>query len=147
MDIRILNIYPLLFALCAISPTVFSSNSVCLLGKGKRMRMICFSPHEAIIEIEEKPFTSSLNIHPEACCRYKRRVAKRCRLSWLTNSVLVYEPKCQGLGGGGAAGKHPMIKAECAHGVQINFGDLTGKVMLFPKRHHTISQLIRGCLI
>jgi hypothetical protein len=25
-----------------------------------------------------------------------RGVTKRCRLSWLTNSVLVYEPKCGG---------------------------------------------------
>jgi hypothetical protein len=24
-----------------------------------------------------------------------------CRLSWLTNSALVYEPKCVGIGGGG----------------------------------------------
>jgi hypothetical protein len=28
---------------------------------------------------------------------YKQEVTKRCRLSWLTNSDLVYEPK---LGGG-----------------------------------------------
>jgi hypothetical protein len=27
-------------------------------------------------------------------------VIKRCRLSWLTNSALVYEPKCGGAGGG-----------------------------------------------
>jgi hypothetical protein len=26
-------------------------------------------------------------------------VTKRCRLSWLTNSALVYEPKCGGRGG------------------------------------------------
>ncbi len=25
-------------------------------------------------------------------------VTKRCRLSWLTNSALVYEPKCRGRG-------------------------------------------------
>jgi hypothetical protein len=31
-------------------------------------------------------------------------VTKRCRLSWLTNSALVYEPKCWGKGGGGVAG-------------------------------------------
>jgi hypothetical protein len=29
-------------------------------------------------------------------------VTKRCRLSWLTNSDLVYEPKCRG--GGGSCG-------------------------------------------
>jgi hypothetical protein len=27
-------------------------------------------------------------------------VTTRCRLSWLTNSALVYEPKCGGRGGG-----------------------------------------------
>jgi hypothetical protein len=26
----------------------------------------------------------------------QQRVTKRCRLSWLTNSALVYEPKCGG---------------------------------------------------
>ncbi len=30
----------------------------------------------------------------------KQGVTKRCRLSWLTNSALVYEPKCGGKGGG-----------------------------------------------
>jgi hypothetical protein len=33
-------------------------------------------------------------------------VTKGCRLSWLTNSVLVYEPKCGGEGG--VAGSQPM---------------------------------------
>ncbi len=27
-------------------------------------------------------------------------VTKRCRLTWLTNSALGYEPKCGGMGGG-----------------------------------------------
>ncbi len=35
-------------------------------------------------------------------------VTKRCRLSWLTNSALVYEPKCGG--GGEVAGTQPMSK-------------------------------------
>jgi len=30
-----------------------------------------------------------------------QEVTKRCRLSWLTNSTLVYEPKCRERGGGG----------------------------------------------
>jgi hypothetical protein len=30
-------------------------------------------------------------------------VTKRCRLSWLTSSALVYEPKCGEMGGGGVA--------------------------------------------
>ncbi len=32
---------------------------------------------------------------------YEQGVTKRRRLSWLTNSALVYEPKCGGIGGGG----------------------------------------------
>ncbi len=41
-----------------------------------------------------------------AVCRsefyiHQQRVAKRCRLPWLTNSALEYEPKC---GGGGCCG-------------------------------------------
>ncbi len=36
-------------------------------------------------------------------------VAKRCRLSWLTNSALVYEPKCRGRGG--VAGSQPVSTA------------------------------------
>ncbi len=47
---------------------------------------------------------------------------KRCRLSWLTNSALVYETKC---GGGRVAGSQPVSTAVCAYGAQINFGDLT----------------------
>ncbi len=46
-------------------------------------------------------------------------VTKRCRLSWLTNCALVYEPKCGG-GCGGVSAKYSS-----AHGAQINFGVLT----------------------
>ncbi len=49
-------------------------------------------------------------------------VTKRYRLSWLTNSALLYEPNCGG--GGGGAGSQPM-STNCAHGAQINFEDLT----------------------
>ncbi len=38
-------------------------------------------------------------------------VKKRCRLSWLTNSALVYEPKCGG--GGGDAISKPMSIQLC----------------------------------
>jgi hypothetical protein len=48
-------------------------------------------------------------------------VTKRGRLSWLTNSALVYEPKCGGGGGGGDCG----ISANEYSCAQINFGDLT----------------------
>ncbi len=47
-------------------------------------------------------------------------VAKRCRLSWLTNSALVKEPKCGGGGGLQGPGNEYMYT-----GTQINFGDLT----------------------
>jgi hypothetical protein len=49
-----------------------------------------------------------------------RGVTKRCRLSWLTNSALVYEPKCGGGGGYGVpANVYIIVRA------QINFGDLS----------------------
>ncbi len=48
-------------------------------------------------------------------------VSRRCRLSWLTNSAIVYESKW---GGGGWS--QPMSTAvHMWHGAQINFGDLT----------------------
>ncbi len=37
-------------------------------------------------------------------------VTKRCRVSWLTNSALLYEPKCEGWCGG-FAGSQPMSTA------------------------------------
>ncbi len=48
---------------------------------------------------------SCLNFHTECPHWYRRRgnkqgVTKRCRLSLLTNSSLVYESKCGGMGGG-----------------------------------------------
>ncbi len=49
-------------------------------------------------------------------------VTKRCRLSWLTNSTLVYEPKC---GGESWSCGVSANEYSCAHGAQINFGDLT----------------------
>ncbi len=51
-------------------------------------------------------------------------VTKRCHLSWLTNSTLVYEPKCGGRGGLRGLSQWVQLCAN-AHGAQINFGDLT----------------------
>ncbi len=48
-------------------------------------------------------------------------VTKRCRLSWLTNSALVYEPKCGERGE--ITGLQPMVQLYT--GAQINVGDLT----------------------
>jgi hypothetical protein len=85
----------------------------------------------------------------EDACRYHRiisgvcsrqGVTKRCRLSWLTNSALVYEPKMpktaprtlflsfavynlrgEGVGGCGVSAN----EYSCANGAQINFEHLT----------------------
>ncbi len=59
---------------------------------------------------------SCLNFHTEFPHLYRRRdnkrgVTERCRLSWLTNSALVYESKCGGMGGGVIAGSQPMSTA------------------------------------
>jgi hypothetical protein len=45
-------------------------------------------------------------------------VTKRCRLSLLTNSALIYEYKCGG-------GRVSANEFSCAQGAQINFVDLT----------------------
>jgi hypothetical protein len=46
-------------------------------------------------------------------------VTKRCRLSWLTNSAHVYEPKCGGRKGGGVAGRLPYLRGFCWSGKAI----------------------------
>ncbi len=56
--------------------------------------------------------------------RVKQEVTKRCRLSWLTNSALVYEPKC-GESGGGLEAQPILYVYCCTHGAQINSRDLT----------------------
>jgi hypothetical protein len=64
-------------------------------------------------------FCSSIQVHVTSVqslygtCQRERRgggVTKRCRLSWLTYSALVYEPKCGGRARGGA-GSQPMNTA------------------------------------
>jgi hypothetical protein len=41
---------------------------------------------------------ASLRQHPITCINKNQGVTKRCRLSWLANSALVYEPKYSGRG-------------------------------------------------
>jgi hypothetical protein len=53
----------------------------------------------------------------------KKGVTKRCRLSLLTNSALLYEPKCGGRGGGNCGVS--AIEYSCTQEPRINFGDLT----------------------
>ncbi len=57
---------------------------------------------------------------PLSLCLLHRGLKKRCRLSWLTNSALVYEPKC---GGGELRGLSEWV--QLCTGAQINVGDLT----------------------
>ncbi len=47
-----------------------------------------------------------ININIYLLVFWVQGVTQRCRLSWLTNSALVYEPKCGGKGG--VAGSQPM---------------------------------------
>jgi hypothetical protein len=54
--------------------------------------------------------------------QYIQGVTKRCRLSWLTNSALVYESNC---GGWLWSSVVSANEYSCAHEAQINFGDLT----------------------
>ncbi len=49
-------------------------------------------------------------------------ITKRCRLSWLTNSAVAFEPKCGGREGGLRVSANEY---NCAHGAQIYFGYLT----------------------
>jgi hypothetical protein len=58
------------------------------------------------------------SVHRES---FTQGATKRCRLSWLTNSALVYEPKCGERGE--LRGLKPMSTAY--KGAQINFEDLT----------------------
>jgi hypothetical protein len=64
-------------------------------------------------------------------------VPKRCRLSWLNNSAVVYERKC-GWGGGGGCGVS-AFEYSSAHGAQINSGDLAPYLTygLIPTRYPT----------
>ncbi len=54
----------------------------------------------------------------------RQGVIQRCRLSWLTNSDLLYESKCGG-GVGEVAGSMSTAVYIKWHGAQINLGDLT----------------------
>ncbi len=67
-----------------------------------------------------KATPAALPCKDESACRVQR-VTKRCRLSWLTNSALVIEPKCEGRGE--LCGISQLVQQY--RGAQINFGDLT----------------------
>jgi hypothetical protein len=67
------------------------------------------------------------------------------RLSWLTNSALVYEPKCGG--SGVVAGSQLLSKAvNNAPGAQINFGDLT-PYLAYASQRLTLEEEITACRV
>ncbi len=68
--------------------------------------------------LRANPLAFWLYVEALASLCFTLGVTKRCRLSWLTNSALLYEPKCGG--GGGSANED-----SCAHGAEINFGELS----------------------
>jgi hypothetical protein len=59
--------------------------------------------------VEGKISALSASISTDASYPYHPGVTKRCRLSWLTNTALVYKPKC--VGRGSVAGSQPMSTA------------------------------------
>jgi hypothetical protein len=65
----------------------------------------------ALIDIFNSAFSFSFLTFLQCMKNEDQGVTKRCCLYWLTNSALVYKPKC-GEGGG-------VAKYRCAHGAQI----------------------------
>ncbi len=77
-------------------------------------------PRATAVHINNSHSSTPRSPFPAAfSCR--KRVTKRCRLFWLHNSALVYEPKCWG--GGELRGLGQWVQRYT--GAQINFGDLT----------------------
>ncbi len=64
-----------------------------------------------------------------------QRVTERCRLSWLTKSALVYEPKCGGGGGGQLRGLSQWVQVYYT-GAQITFWDLIPYLTYAPSALH-----------
>jgi hypothetical protein len=78
--------------------------------------------HHLIQCSTSSPFVQHLNCN--LFRSWNQGVTKRCRLSWLTNSALIFEPKCARRGRGCRVSANEYSYS-CAHGAQINFGDLT----------------------
>ncbi len=65
----------------------------------------CLSAGRRLVDVVSKCVSGASIL----CLHVKQGAAKRCRLSWLTNSTLVYEPNCGGREG--VAGSQPMSTA------------------------------------
>jgi hypothetical protein len=76
----------------------------------------------------------------EVTSKTSQRVTKKCRLSWLTNRALVYEPSTNE--GGVSCGCGVSANGySCAHRGQIIFGDLT------PRSHLAYDNIISDAWI
>ncbi len=74
-----------------------------------------------ILDDEVSPKVPAVESLPKTIKGSVQGVTKRCRLFWLDNSALVYEPKC-----GGSEGELRGLSrwVQLYTGAQINFGDL-----------------------
>ncbi len=79
---------------------------------------LTFQPNYTILRTQKIPYYFTVN----QCCVYTKLLVWECRLSWLTNSALVYEPKC---GGSCGVSANEVQYLQLYAGAQINFGDLT----------------------
>jgi hypothetical protein len=99
----------------------------CCWPMGKHCRLYftftTFSAKEPMLIVYTFPTYFSRKKKKKTLFCFVQGVTKRC-LHWLTNSALAFEPK---FGGGGGEGVCRISANEfsCAHGAQINFGDLT----------------------
>ncbi len=77
------------------------------------------SPDKIVAKVRNRLSEPSSTIEQ---IRLKRQgVTKKCRLPWLTNSALVYEPKCGGRGESCGVSTNEYI---CTHEAQINFVEI-----------------------
>ncbi len=83
-----------------------------------RYSTVLYHLKKSILNIEYGCDMNSIPPNVETPASLMQGITKGCRPFWLTNSALIYEPKCGGCG-------VSAIEYNCAHGAQINFGDLT----------------------
>ncbi len=78
-------------------------------------------------------FYSNDNVEKAKPVTSIQEVTKRCLLSWLTNSALVYEPKCEGGGGGGLRARSQMSTA-VPEFIDLRFRENKPKMLVFSHR-------------
>jgi hypothetical protein len=121
--------FPSLIGQCSLVPTSHwlqvkcARNNLSQVASGRisQNRRWQFLPIAINFRFNPIEIPKSIKLKPSMYCIQGQGVTKRCRLSWLTNSALVYEPKCWEGGGGCGVSANDY---RCAHGAQVNFGDL-----------------------